>query len=283
MIAIEDLSFSYRATKLFSHLDLSVPAGGICGLLGKNGAGKTTLLKLIGGLRFPRLGEIRVAGERPADRSPRFLQDLFLVPEEFRLPSVSPLQYERLFAPFYRRFDAQRFSAYLEEFELDPRENLARCSFGQRKKCLLAFGLAADCRLTLLDEPTNGLDIPSKSQFRKALASVLTEERLFVIATHQARDLETLIDPVVILDEGRVIFNHPLEEVARHLRVDLLSAAPGPDEALYSEKTVEGYRVVQENAGDEETHMDLELLFNTVVRNHEKVAAVFERRSAHAN
>ena len=283
MITIQDLSFSYRAKELFARLDLSLPAGGICGLLGKNGAGKTTLLKLLAGLRFPRLGEIRVAGERPADRSPGFLQELFLVPEEFRLPAVSPLQYQWLFAPFYPRFDAERFSAYLEEFELDAQGNLARYSFGQRKKCLLAFGLAANCHLTLLDEPTNGLDIPSKSQFRRALASVLTEDRLFVIATHQVRDLESLIDPVVILDEGRVIFNRSLEEIAQRLRVGLLSAAPDPDEALYSEKTLEGYRVVLENPGDEEIHMDLELLFNTVIRSRERVAAVFEGRSTHAN
>ena len=160
---------------------------------------------------------------------------------------------------------------------MNAQDNLARCSFGQRKKCLLAFSLAANCPLTLLDEPTNGLDIPSKSQFRRALASVLTEDRLFVIATHQVRDLENLIDPVVILDEGRVIFNHSQEEIAQRLRVVMQSAAPNPDEALYSEKTMHGYRVILENFGDEETYMDLELLFNTVIQNCDKVSTAFER------
>ncbi len=283
MIDIRNLAFSYRSEALFSDLGLSLQAGGICGLLGKNGAGKTTLLKLLAGLLFARQGEMRVLGQRPAKRSPGFLQQLLLIPEEFRLPPITPLQYQRLFAPFYPRFDPERFVGYLEEFELNARENLSRCSFGQRKKCLLAFGLAANCRLTLLDEPTNGLDIPSKRQFRRTLAGVLTEDRLFIIATHQVRDLEGLIDPVVILDQGRVIFNRSLEEISRSLRVSVLPEAPGADLALYSEKTVEGYLAVLENATDEETHMDLELLFNSVIHSRERVADVFERRAADVN
>ncbi len=283
MITIKDLEFSYPKKKLFAGLDLELSAGGICGLLGKNGAGKTTLLKLLAGLTFPHHGDIQVSGRRPADRSPTFLQDLFLIPEEFRLPAISPLKYQQLFAPFYPRFKAERFAAYLDEFELDAKNSMGQFSFGQRKKCLLAFALAANCRLTFLDEPTNGLDIPSKSQFRRALASVFTDERLFIIATHQVRDLESIIDPVVILDAGRIIFNRTSAEIAQGLEVTLLPTAPGTDAALYSEKTLEGYRVVRENKGDVETHMDLELLFNTIIQNHEKVATLFKRRSAHAS
>lgn len=283
MLSISDLSFSYRNKDLFTGLDIDLSAGGICGLLGKNGAGKTTLLKLLAGLQFPKQGDIRIAGHRPANRSPAFLQNLFLVPEEFRLPPITPLKYRQLFAPFYPGFDSESYMSYLEGFELDDGENLMRCSFGQRKKCLLAFALAANCQLTFLDEPTNGLDIPSKSQFRRALASVVTEDRLFIIATHQVRDLESLIDPVVILDEGRIIFNHSSEETTRCLQVELQSASPDPETALYNEKTLEGFRVVTENHGDAETHIDLEMLFNTVIQNREKVASIFERRSAHAS
>lgn len=278
MIDIQELSFSYHRENLFTGLDLFLAPGGICGLLGKNGAGKTTLLKLLAGLLFPSQGRLHVAGKRPVDRSTDFLQGLFLVPEDFRLPGVSPLQYQRLFSPFYPGFDSDRFFSYLEVFEINAEENLARCSFGQRKKCLLAFGLAANCRLTLLDEPTNGLDIPSKSQFRRSIASVLSEDRLFIIATHQVRDLENLIDPVVVLDQGQVIFNHTMHDIIRHLRIDLVGAAPAPGESLYSEKTMEGYRVLSRNSGNEETQMDLELLFNTVVQNGEEVEAVFEGR-----
>jgi ABC-2 type transport system ATP-binding protein len=259
MIEIRDLSFSYSREKLFSQLNLSLRPGNICGLLGKNGAGKTTLLKLLAGLLFPQNGENRIMGLRPDDRLPGFLQELSFLPEEFSLPSVSPRKYERLYAPF----------------ELNPNQNLDRCSFGQKKKFLLAFGLSTDCRLTLLDEPTNSLDIPSKRQFRKALASVLNEDRLIIISTHQARDLEHLIDPVVILDEGQIIFNHSLEEISNRLCVRRQPNPPSADEVFYSEKTMEGYLVVAENTEHEETKLDLELLFNTVIQSREKLSEAF--------
>lgn len=277
MIEIKTLSFSYGRNALFSQLNLSLPSGNICGLLGKNGAGKTTLLKLLAGLLFPQAGETIISGERPAHRSPSFLQELILLPEEFSVPPVSAVQYQRLYAPFYPRFSSQLFFDYLKEFELEPDQNLDHSSFGQKKKFLLAFGLATDCRLILLDEPTNGLDIPSKRQFRRALASVLAEDRLFIIATHQARDLESLIDPVVILDEGQVIFNHSLEEISKRLTVRMQAKSPGLSEDIYSEKTLEGYLVVAENTTDEETHMDLELLFNAVIQNRETVSSLFQQ------
>ena len=152
-------------------------------------------------------------------------------------------------------------------------------SYGQKKKFLLAFGLATDCRLLLLDEPTNGLDIPSKRQFRKALASVLREDRSVIISTHQARDLESLIDPIIILDEGQIVFNRTLEEISDHLSIHRLTHPPDPEETLYAEKTLGGYLVVTQNRGEEETHIELELLFNTVIQSREKLAAVFEEVS----
>lgn len=282
MISIQDLSFSYRSKELFSQLDLSLSGGGICGLLGKNGAGKTTLLKLISGLLFPKKGRIEAGNEIPLRRSSGFLQNLFFIPEEFKMPSVSPLRYMWLYAPFYPQFDPGKYKSYLEKFELEPRTNLSKCSFGQRKKCLIAFSLAANCDLTLLDEPTNGLDIPSKTQLRRLLASVLTEDRLFVIATHQVRDLENLIDPVVILDNGKIIFNHSLEDISQNLRAEILSTLPEPDNVLYSEKHIKGFKTVVENTGEFESFLDLETLFNTVIKNPEKVTAVFEKGGVHA-
>ncbi len=199
------------------------------------------------------------------------------------MPSVSPDKYRRLFAPFYPRFDFQKYFSYLEKFEIDAGTNLKKLSFGQRKKSLIAFGLSTNCHLTLLDEPTNGLDIPSKSQLRRILASVLAEDRLFVIATHQVRDLEALIDPVVILDQGKIIFNHSIEEISRHLRVATLASLPQSDDVLYSEKKLDGYKAVLKNSGGDDEFVDLETLFNTVVNNRNKVKAIFEKEPIHAS
>lgn len=279
MITVQELSFSYRSKKLFSDLDLLLSGGGICGLLGKNGAGKTTLLKIISGLLFPDKGRISVSGQIPMKRHQEFLEHLFFIPEELNMPNVSPENYMGLYAPFYPKFDPAAYAAYLDKFELDPKLNLAQCSFGQRKKCLTAFGLAAGCRLTLLDEPTNGLDIPSKTQFRRILASVVKEDRLFIIATHQVRALENLIDSVVILDNGRIIFNHASEDISRCLRLETMETLSG--EVLYKENRLQGYKVLRKNTSGFEGFVDLETLFNAVIRNPEKIEAVFQKEGSH--
>jgi ABC-2 type transport system ATP-binding protein len=275
MIEIKNMSFAYKRDKLFSDLNLSLTPGGICGLLGKNGAGKTTLLKLMSGLLFPQDGQIQIMGLSPAKRSSDFLQELIFLPEVFDLPFVTPEQYKMLYAPFYPRFSSDRFDSLLEEFEVAKGKKLKAFSYGQKKKFLIAFGLATNCRLMLLDEPTNGLDIPSKSQFRKAVASCLEDDRIFIISTHQARDLESLIDPVVILDEGRIIFNQSNEKISYHLKISYQARAPEPESALFYEKTFEGYTVVMENHDREDSHIDLEMLFNAVIKNSSRIEGIF--------
>jgi ABC-2 type transport system ATP-binding protein len=275
MIEIKDLSFAYKREKLFSDLNLSLTPGGICGLLGKNGAGKTTLLKLMSGLLFPQEGQIQIMGQSPSKRSPEFLQDLIFLPEVFDLPPITPKQYEMLYAPFYPKFSNKSFSSFLGEFEVTGNKKLSALSYGQKKKFLIAFGLATNGRFVLLDEPTNGLDIPSKSQFRKAVASCLDADRIFIISTHQARDLESLIDPIIILDEGKIIFNHSTEEISTRLKVSYQSSPPEPEEALFSEKTFDGYTIVTENHDNEDSHIDMETLFNTVISNNTKISSMF--------
>lgn len=281
MINIKNLKFGYGRNKLFDNLDLTLPQGSIPGLLGKNGAGKTTLLRLIAGLLFPHDGEISVMNHNPADRSPGYLKDIFFLPEEFELPNVSPRLYEKLFAPFYPAFDSERYKACLEEFELSPEKKYKRLSFGQKKKFMISFGFATGCRFMLLDEPTNGLDIPSKTQLRRVLASAVTDDNLIIISTHQVRDLENLIDPVIILDEGQIIFNRSVEEINSRLSLSMDPEPPDPDTVLYTEKTFNGYMSVAENTTSEESNINLETLFSTVTSNRKKVSTVFEEGVNH--
>ncbi|UCG00215.1 MAG: ABC transporter ATP-binding protein [Spirochaetaceae bacterium] len=272
---IKSLSFGYTKERLFSNLDLSLHGGNIYGLLGKNGAGKTTLLKLISGLRFPESGECRVLGLQPQHRPAALLEDIYFLPEEFYTPPISGELYRQIYAPFYPRFSVEAFQEYLKEFDLPPRKKLSEMSYGQKKKFLLAFALATRCRLVLLDEPTNGLDIPSKSQFRKLLARAGAEDRIILISTHQVRDMENLIDPVIILDEGRIIFQQPMHEVIRRLQVEIEAEQPSGDGVLYAEKALGGYVVVRKNTGGEETQLDLETLFNTVIASRDRIDELF--------
>lgn len=280
MIEISNLSFRYGREKLFSNLNLSLSPGGICGLLGKNGAGKTTLLKLMAGLRFPHEGTILVNGHATSGRTASFLQNLFFLPEVFDLPPVTPRRYEKLYSPFYTGFQKELFKEYLDAFEVPSDKKLNGISHGQKKKFMISFGLATGCRLMLMDEPTNGLDIASKSSFRKAVASCLSEDQIFVIATHQVRDLESLIDPVVILDNGRIIFNHSMEAISSRLKVTYQSEPPDPEETLFFEKRMGGYITVFENHDGMFSDIDLETLFSSVVGNQARISRIFQEEEA---
>ena len=282
MTTIQDLAFAYRKkSDLFAELSLDLPEGNIYGLLGKNGAGKTTLLKIISGLLFPKEGSCRIDGLEARNRSPELLSEIYFIAEEFVLPPVSMNTYRKLFASFYPRFNNELFNKAVLEFELDEGTRLNSMSYGQMKKFLIAFGLATDCRLLILDEPTNGLDIPSKSQFRKLLAATLSEERTFLISTHQVRDMQNLIDPIIILDEGKIIFQADSIDVSRCLSVNHQQQEPG-NEALYWESVPTGYMVVQENKNGAEAQIDLELLFNTVITQKERVTDIFAGKGGKA-
>jgi ABC-2 type transport system ATP-binding protein len=278
MIQIENLSFSYSEKRpLFEELNLSLPSGNIYGLLGKNGAGKSTLLKIISGLLFPTHGSLDVVGFRPKDRYPQFLNEIYLVTEEFQLPSIKIEQYLSLYSPFYPRFNRSLFDEYIHEFKLPRDQKLTALSYGQKKNFLLSFGLATDCKLLILDEPTNGLDIPSKSQFRKIVANAIHEDRSFIISTHQVRDMENLIDPIIILDEGNIVFFENYESISKKLAMTRESELPDDNILVYAESYLGAYTVVKENVKREETSMNLELLFNAVVGNKTKINEIFKR------
>ena len=278
MIQINGLSFSYSQKKsVFDQLSLTLPSGNIYGLLGKNGAGKSTLLKIISGLLFPTQGKLEVVGFRPKDRYPQFLNEIYLVTEEFHLPPLKIEQYLSLYSPFYPRFNRSLFDEYINEFKLPRDQKLTALSYGQKKNFLLSFGLATDCKLLILDEPTNGLDIPSKSQFRKIVANAIHEDRSFIISTHQVRDMENLIDPIIILDEGKIVFFENYESISKKLSITRQAELPDNNTLVYAESYLGAYTVVTENTNMEETSMNLEILFNAVVGNKTKINEIFKR------
>ena len=280
MIKMTDLTFAYKnKLPLFSGLNMKISDGNIYGLLGKNGAGKTTLLKIICGLLFPQKGTCSVLTFTPSKRVPEMLQEIYFIPEEIYTPPLKISEYLKLYAPFHPRFDHQSFGQYIKTFDLPRNDRLTSLSYGQKKKFLVAFGLATNCRLLILDEPTNGLDIPSKSQFRKLLAASLNEDRIIIISTHQVRDIGNLIDPIIILDEGNVIFNQSINDISRKLAVRLQKTEPGKDDVLYSEKTLGGYVVIDENRGESESNPDIELLFNAVINNRQRMGELFTREA----
>ena len=263
MITLKELSFSYsRKKEVLDRINLEVGSGHICGLLGKNGEGKTTLLNLLSGQIFPDQGSCLVLEEIPSERNARFLQQIFLLPEEISLPEVTAIEYIKMYAPFYPTFRDDICKACVESFEINLSDRLSKMSQGQRKKVAITLALAAHTPLLLMDEPTNGLDIPSKATFRRLVASLIDDNQTVIISTHQVRDLESLIDTVLILDQRQILLNKTLNEIGEKLYFGPLL----PEEkALYSEPTPQGTIGVTAREDKEETAVSLELLFNAAI------------------
>ena len=267
MVTIRDLHFAYRRKPVFKGLSLELQPGYIYGLLGRNGTGKSTLLRNLAGLLSPRSGLIRVGGLEPGRRQPAFLQQVFLVPEEFHLPPIPVRQWVDGHAGFYPNFSREMLDRALREFAIpDDRDSrLTEMSYGQQKKALIAMALAVNTPLLLMDEPTNGLDILSKSQFRKVIAGALTDEKCILISTHQVKDLENLIDRVTVIEEGKILFDQTMENISRKLQFKLSFDPEETARALYAENSLKGNALVLAEEGESESFPDLEMLYKAVV------------------
>lgn len=271
MVIINDLKFNYskKQQPLFQELNCQLPAGSIVGLLGKNGAGKTTLLKLMIGLLRPTEGVVSIMGLKPSEREPSLLQDIYFLPEEFHHPSVSIRNYVKANSGFYPRFDEELLQRLITDFELPEDKRLNQLSYGQKKKFLISFALSTRCRLLVLDEPTNGLDIPSKSIFRKVMAGSLDEDQLVIISTHQVRDVENLIDRVLMLEKGKFIMQKNIYEISSKLHF-ATTTSNAVENILYREMVPGGYKVITPHTGGD-SPVDIELLFNAISNDTEKM------------
>lgn len=213
MIQLKNVEFSYKkGNPVFSDLSMEIGEGRICGLLGSNGAGKSTLLYLVMGLLRPKAGEASVDGMVSHKRQAEMLSNIFLVPEEFSLPGMDLKTYIGLLKPFYPDFSEDLLTRCLADFGLTPDLNLGQLSMGQKKKVYICVALATNTKYLLMDEPTNGLDIASKSQFRKVVVTGMSDQKTILISTHQVHDVEKLLDHVIILDQSQVLYDAPLEE-----------------------------------------------------------------------
>lgn len=281
MLQVENISFSYRRGKkeVLSDFSLSLEEGRVYGLLGKNGAGKSTLLYLMSGLLTPKHGKVMYHDTDVRRRLPITLQDMFLVPEEFELPPVSLVSYVELNSPFYPRFSKEDMVKYLHYFEMDLNADLGALSMGQKKKVFMSFALATNTPLLLMDEPTNGLDIPGKSQFRKFIASGMTDDKTIIISTHQVRDIDKVLDHVVIMDSSHVMLNESTASICDKLLFVESDDRELAQTALYTFPSVQGNFLLLPNTEKEESDINLELLFGATLAAPDKIAGLFHSKT----
>ena len=279
MMNVNQVSFSYgrKKAKVLDGFSMNLEKGSVYGLLGKNGTGKSTLLYLMAGLLRPQSGHILYKGVEVTKRYPETLQDMFLVPEEFSLPNVSLKQYVQLNAPFYPRFSDELLKACLRDFDMSEDIHLGELSMGQKKKAFMCFALATNTSLLLMDEPSNGLDLPSKSQFRKVTASGMTDDKAVIISTHQVRDIDSLLDHVLIMDGSRLLLNESVASICDRLYFAEQGMNEPTDDALYVQPSVQGNSVILPNTYHEDSKLNLEVLFNATLAEREKIQQTFNR------
>ena len=267
MIQVSNISFKYPGTKrnIFDNFSLDIEENKIYGLLGKNGTGKSTLLYLICGLLRARKGNVSIDGVDAKERRPEILRDIFIVPEEFDLPNVSLDTYVKINQPFYPNFSNEVLQKCLEDFSLPHFNKLNELSMGQKKKVFMSFALATNTRYLLMDEPTNGLDIPSKAQFRRVVANTMTEERCVIISTHQVHDVEALLDHVLMINQSEILLNASTAEICEKYKFEYRLPQDMDETVLYAEPSLQGNAVIaKREEGDAETPINLELLFNYI-------------------
>lgn len=276
MIQIKDLKFSYGKQQIFDNLNVDFLQGKIYGLLGLNGAGKSTLLYLISGLLFAENGLVEFNGFDMKNRNPKALEDLFFVPEEFDFPAIKLNDYEKINAPFYPNFCHEKFINTLQIFGIQEDCRLDKLSMGQKKKALISFALATNAALIIMDEPTNGLDIPSKSQYRKAVAKCLDDYQTMIISTHQVSDVENIIDHIAIIDGGKVVFNQSVTTIEEKLAFMDLKIGDNNFKEIYHQPSPNGkLAIVIKTPELQETPINIETLFNAVLANRTEFSKIF--------
>ena len=282
MIRINNITFSYRrkADDVLTNLSLSIEPGAIYGLLGLNGEGKSTLLHLMAGVLTPNAGNITIDDVDVRLRRPSTLSKLFIVPEEFSLPEISLENYVRINAPLYPNFNRDDMERYLKEFGLNSNINLKGLSMGQKKKVFISFALAANTPVMLMDEPTNGLDIPGKSTFRKVISMAASDDRTIIISTHQVRDIDKLLDHIIVMFNHKLLLNEPISEISCRLAFVESNDAELVEKALYCQSSVAGKSLVLPNDNDDDSEVNLETLFNLAIEKPEVITQLFNHKNA---
>ena len=274
MITIENTSYGYKSNPLiFNNISLEIGYG-IYGLLGENGVGKTTLMHLICGLLFPKNGKCSIDGRNTAERQSEGLARYFFLPEELQMPTESIASFAARHSVFYPHFNQEEFKLNLKELKINRKQKLSSVSYGQQKKAMLAYAFALHTPYTLLDEPTNGLDITSRQALKRIISRSMDDESTLLISTHQAHDFENLLDHLVILGKGEILLNRSLDEISNRLlfaRTDIL-----PEESIYSEENLSGYFSIIPNEDGEENTPDIELLYKAVLQQPEKLQSMFQ-------
>lgn len=221
IIETDKLSKNYGEHQAVRDLSIQVPSGSICAFLGQNGAGKSSTLRMLLGMMHPTSGSGRIFGLRIDDQkeSLAIRQRTAFLAEDKRLYDYMTvgqiMGFTRSFFPGWR---ADLENRLLKQFSLPPDRKIRKLSKGMRTKLALLLGLARGCELLILDEPTEGLDPVSSEEVLQIVVSLVAEGTTVFFSSHQIAEVEQIADHVLMIDQGQLVLDAPLDQVKERYR-----------------------------------------------------------------
>ncbi|MBU5363706.1 ATP-binding cassette domain-containing protein [Enterococcus raffinosus] len=241
-IEINHLNQYYGKKQVLYDINLSISTG-MFGLLGRNGAGKTTLLKTLVTLLPTNEGEIRMNGIDIHDQK-RVRSIIGFLPQEFsmygNMTAYQALDYLAVLSELDKRTRQTRINALLEQVNLTIHKNVKvkAMSGGMKRRLGIAQALLNDPKILVVDEPTAGLDPEERLRFRNLLAEV-SEDKIVLLSTHIAGDIEATAENVAILEKGRILFSDSIEQLLLNAQGKIFSVQVPRTELNAAKKQVQ--------------------------------------------
>ena len=206
-----------QLTKVFEHVtaldqvSLELEAGQIVGLLGPNGSGKTTLIKIMNGLLTPTAGNVLINGLEPGIETKKMVAYL---PDRNALPDyMTTDKLISLYEDFFEDFNRGKAEAMIKDLGIDPRLTLKKMSKGTKEKLQLCLVMARDAQVYLLDEPIGGVDPATRDYILRTIISNYNEDAVVIISTHLIADIESVLDDVIFIREGKIVLHESAEKI----------------------------------------------------------------------
>jgi len=234
LLRVTGLSKSFGRHRVLDDLNMKLDPGRVYGLLGLNGEGKTTLIRILLGVIPADGGNIRYKDHPVSFRSATYKEEVGYIPEDpFFFSGMRVGELLDFNAAFYRRWDGRRAEDLLKRFSLDRKARIRTLSRGMKLRLEMAVGLAAKPELLVLDDPTSGLDVPTRYDFLQDIIRELADSGTTILfSTHLVHELERIVDHLFILHRGRLILDEEHETVKNSIRRVRLAFPGEPPQTL---------------------------------------------------
>lgn len=251
-IDVENLYIDFGRFRI-ENLSVSIRKGMITGLIGANGAGKTTLIKAIMRAQNAQGGNILYDGKKFAGNEVEVLSSVACVYDEIKFnPNIKPKKLVKIYKSIYPAFDGEKYKLLAEKFALPQDLRVSKYSFGMKKKLNFILALCQGADTLILDEPTSGVDPYDRNEITTLLQEYMLDENHAVLfSTHVTEDLDKIADYIVMLDNGKVLFDTDKESLIENYRI--VRSAELPPElaacAIGVVKDMFGYTFITRNTG----------------------------------